>query len=144
MITSFSHIYYRVRDIDESIEWYTRHLDFKLLRKYSINGRVSCYLELGGVLLELTKAASEDELPGPNGERRLGLTTPDMDATLAKLQAAGVTVINEPFDARTFWGRQCVIRDINGYWISLREWQPPDGPTYPDWQPRHEGVVRLA
>jgi len=143
MFTSFSHLYYRVRDVDESIAWYTKHLGFRVLRKYSTNGRVSAYLELGGVLLEVGSAASPSDLPGPNGERRLGITTTDMDGDLAALRSNGVEVVDEPFDARTFWGRQCVIKDPNGYWISLREWNAPDGPHYADWQPKHEGVVRI-
>ena len=34
MITSFSHIYLPVRDVDEAIEFYTKNLNFRLLRKY--------------------------------------------------------------------------------------------------------------
>jgi hypothetical protein len=58
--------------------------------------------------------------------------------------AKGVEVSREPFDARTFWGKQAQIKDPSGYGISLREWAAPDDPYFPDWQPRHEGVERLA
>ena len=34
MFTGVSHIYYRVRDVEESIEFYTKNLGFTLLRKY--------------------------------------------------------------------------------------------------------------
>ncbi len=141
MITSFSHIYYRVRDVEESITFFTELLGFTLLRKYSNAGRVSGYLNLGNVLLEVTPAPPDMKL---EGERRIGLTVDDMDATLAALTAAGVEVAAPPFDARTFWGRQCVIKDPSGCWISLREWKSPDSPTFPDWQPKHEGMTRLA
>jgi lactoylglutathione lyase len=143
MITSFSHIYHRVRDLDESIDFYTRHLGFTLLRRYSTDGRESAYLRLGEVLLETSAARSPSDLPGPEGERRLGLTVIDLDAVMQDLKAAGIEVVQEAFPARTFWGRQAAIKDPNGYIISLREWRAPDNPQFPDWKPEQEGVVRL-
>ena len=144
MISSFSHIYHRVRDLDETIDFYTRNLGFKLLRKYEMNGRVSAYIELGGVLLELSEIPDPADLPGPDGERRLGLTVTDIDTVFAELKDKGVEIVQDPRDANTFWGRQGAIKDPSGYIVSLREWSAPDGPQYPDWQPRREGVHRLA
>jgi lactoylglutathione lyase len=145
-ITSFSHIYLPVNDVDESIEFYTQNLGFKLLRKYrmSADGNPSAYVELGDVLLELTK--SRTPLPrDPNQvESRIGLTVTDMDGVWADLMKKGVQSAREPFDARTFWGRQAQIKDPSGYGISLREWAEPDNPRFEGWQPRHEGAERLA
>ena len=144
MITSFSHIYHRVRDLDESIEFYTTRLGFYLLRRYTMDGRDSAYIGLADVLLEMSVARNPAELPGPEGERRLGLTVDDLDGVAASLRAAGVEFVQEPYAARTFWGRQAAIKDPSGYIISLREWRSPDGPRYEGWSPDHEGVVRLA
>jgi len=38
-----------------------------------------------------------------------------------------VPIAREPWDARTFWGRQAYIKDPSGYILSLREWRAPDG-----------------
>ena len=146
MFTSFSHIYLPVRDVEASIDFYTKNLGFRLLRKYRTGegGNASAYVELGEVLLELTQ--SQRPLPGDEGrvEARIGLTVTDMDAAMKELRAKGLPVEREPFEARTFWGRQAMIKDPSGYGISLREWEPPDGPRYDGWQPRHEGGTRLA
>ena len=146
MITGFSHIYLPVRDVDESIAFYTRRLGFKLLRKYRMTdgGNPSAYVELGEVLLELMQA--RQPTPGEEGrvEPRIGLTVTDMDEAMRDLKANGVQVEREPFDARTFWGRQAMIKDPSGYGISLREWHAPDNPHFDDWQPKHEGVSRIA
>jgi lactoylglutathione lyase len=146
MFTSFSHIYLPVRDVDQSIDFYTKNLGFRLLRKYRMGegGNVSAYLEIGDVLLELTQ--SRLPTPGDEGqvEPRIGITVTDMDEAIGDLKAAGVEVAREPYDARTFWGRQAMVKDPSGYGISLREWQAPDGPHYDGWQPKHEGVSRLA
>lgn len=143
MITGFSHIYHRLRDLDEGIEWYTKNLGFKLLRKFRMNGRDSAYVELDNVLLELSAASDPSQLPGPGGERRLGFRVNDIDAVFAQLKANGVEVLEDPRDARTFWGRQGAIKDPSGYVITLREWDDPDHPRFPHWQPKHDGVERL-
>jgi len=143
MIVSFSHINRLVRDLDESIDFYTTNLGFYLLRRYDRNGREGAYIGLGDVLFELGVAA---DMPAPteNNAGRLGLTVTDLDSVVAELRENGVGIVSEPEEMRTFDGRQAAIRDPNGYVIALREWRPPDGPHFADWQPRHEGVVRLA
>src|SRR6266511_1396099 len=108
MITGFSHIYHRVRDLDETIDFYTKNLGFRLLRKFVMNGRASAYVELDEVLLELGQADPET-LPGPGGERRLGFRASGIDEVFAQLKANGVEIVEEPRDARTFWGKQGAI-----------------------------------
>ena len=140
--TGISHIYLPSRDLDESIDFYTRHLGFRLLRKYRMNGRESAYVELGSILLELTPSDTTPDREGRT-ELRIGLAVPDVAAAIAELKANGVPVVREPWDARTFWGLQAQIQDPSGYLISLREWHDPDGTTYAGWTPRHEEVERL-
>jgi catechol 2,3-dioxygenase-like lactoylglutathione lyase family enzyme len=143
MITSFSHIYFRVRDIDETIDFYSKHFGFYLLRRYTVEGRESAYLGMGDVLLELS-VARDAGLPGEAGERRFGLTVTDLDELMTRLKAANVGIVQDTFEARTFWGRQAAIKDPSGWIVSLREWRQPDNPRFPGWQPNSEGVVRLA
>ena len=146
MFTGFSHIYLPVRDVDESIRFYSENFGFRLLRKYqtSAGGAPSAYLELGEVLLELTKARGALPADSDSVEPRIGLTVPDMAAAWSALMERGAVPVREPYDARTFWGRQAQVKDPNGYGISLREWAEPDNPHFEAWEPRHEGVTRLA
>jgi catechol 2,3-dioxygenase-like lactoylglutathione lyase family enzyme len=143
-ITGLSHVYLKVRDVDEAIDFYTSNLGFRLLRKYTVRGMLAAYVELGGILLELGTIRDTTLLPGPDGERKLGLRTTDIDAIFAQLRRNGVNVLEEPRPANTFWGRQGAIKDPSGYIITLREWEAPDSPSYADWEPRHEYVSRLA
>ena len=143
MIQGFSHVYLPSRDVDEAIAFYTQKLGFKLLRKYTTNGRLSAYVELGRILLELSTSTTTPSTDG-RSELRIGLIVDDMDRTLTELRAKGVEVAREPWAAMTFWGRQAQIRDPSGWLISLREYRSPDGPTFPDWQPDQPDVVRLA
>ncbi len=143
MIKNISHIYLPCRDVDESIAFYTQNLGFKLLRKYTTNGRLSAYIELGQILLELTPSTTTPSTDG-RSELRIGLVVDDMERTLTELRARSVEVAREPWAAMTFWGHQAQIRDPSGYLISLREYRAPDGPTFQDWQPDQPGVVRLS
>lgn len=142
MIENISHIYLPVRDVEESIDFYTQKLGFNLLRQWAIDGRGSAYLEKGGVLVELTRSENTPSVDG-RPELRLGLAVPDMDATLDALRGQGVEVVREPWEAMTFWGRQAQIRDCNGYLLSIREWRDPDGPQFAGWKPVHDNVTRM-
>jgi catechol 2,3-dioxygenase-like lactoylglutathione lyase family enzyme len=146
MVTSFSHVIYPVKSIDDTVEFYTKNLGFKLLRRYSSSlGRESAYLNLGDVLLELMQSPTAAE-PAADGrlQNRIGLTVTNLDAVLAELTKRGVEIAIEPYEARTFWGRQASIKDPSGYGVSLREWQAPDHPSFDGWQPRHEGMTRTG
>lgn len=143
MIESFSHIYLPVRDVDESIEFYTQKLGFYLLRKYTTNSNLAAYVGLNGLLLEFSVSGNTPSVDG-RSELRIGLIVDDLDATLAELQEKGVKVGREPWQAATFWGRQAQIMDPSGYRISLREYRAPDNAYFKDWEPEQESVVRLA
>jgi catechol 2,3-dioxygenase-like lactoylglutathione lyase family enzyme len=143
MIVGFSHINRTVRSLDTAIEFYTKNLGFYLLRRYIRNGREGAYIGLGDVLFELGVDPDLD-VAKLGVAARLGLVVTDVDAVVAELRSKGVEVVEEPAEMRTFNGRQAAIRDPDGYVIALREWRAPDGPHYAGWQPRHEGVIRLA
>jgi catechol 2,3-dioxygenase-like lactoylglutathione lyase family enzyme len=143
MIIGVSHINRPVRDLDETIEFYTKNLGFYLLRRYRRNEWEGAYIGIGDVLLEL--GASPDAMSRATGiVGRLGLTVSDLDEVLADLRKKGVEIVEEAAEMRTFNGRQAAIRDPNGYTIALREWRAPDGPHFADWQPRDEQMKRLA
>ena len=145
MFSSFSHIYHPVRNLEESIDFYVNKLGFYMLRRYSSGpGRESCYVGLGGVLLELGTGNPPEPPADGRPLMRLGLTVSDLDAAMEDLKKKGVEIAIEPFEARTFWGRQGAIRDPNGYGISLREWRRGDGPYFEGWQPTSEGMVRTG
>ena len=143
IITGYSHINLPVNDMDTSIAFYTETLGFSLLRKWSVNDRVSAYVCFQDILLELTTPSRPTPADEDRTETRMGFTVDDLDSALDAFRTAGVTIAREPWDAQTFWGRQAYIVDPSGYILALREWLAPDGPNYPDWKPAHEGVVRL-
>jgi catechol 2,3-dioxygenase-like lactoylglutathione lyase family enzyme len=143
IITGYSHINLPVQDMAESIVFYTEILGFSLLRKWNVNGKEAAYVCFQGILFELTTPSRPAPADEDRTETRLGFTVNNLDAALDAFRKAGVTIAREPWDAQTFWGRQAYIVDPSGYILALREWRAPDGPSFTDWVPAHEGVVRL-
>jgi catechol 2,3-dioxygenase-like lactoylglutathione lyase family enzyme len=132
----------RVRDLDESIRFYTDNLGFHLLRKYkfTLDGLPMAYVGLNDILIEMFEAGPGEHL----NHVSFGLTVTNLDAAMNSLRERGIPIVRENFSPRSFWGRQAGIDDPSGHGVSLREWHAPDGPSYPDWQPRYEGGERLA
>ena len=77
---------------------------------------------------------------GPEGVERptlylFGLAVDNLDEALKVVQVHGGEIVRPIWNARTFWGRQAVIKDPGGQQIALREWRAPDGPHFQGWQP---------
>jgi predicted enzyme related to lactoylglutathione lyase len=126
-VNNVSHILYPVNDVARSIEFLSRTLGLFVQERGS-----TTYLGCGDTLLEVVQAQPGRE---PATLYAVGLAVDDLDAALVELRAQGVELVREPWNARTFWGRQAVIRDPGGANIALREWRLPDGPHFDGWHP---------
>lgn len=147
MIKRVDHVHVVAKDMGQSIDFYTRVLGFRLVRRLEFGPpdrrRQLSYVGLGDMLLELVQPSHEGEFLGTEA-RPLGLAVDDLDSTVAQLKSSGVEVVSEPATAFSFGGRQAVIRDPSGLAIELREWDPADLPPNPDWEPERSDVVRLS
>jgi predicted enzyme related to lactoylglutathione lyase len=127
---NISHVIYPVVDPEKSIAFLTGMLGFYEQRRGEV-----IYAGLGDTLLELV---DDKSLPGPAEAMApyvFGLAVANLDEALAEVEKAGIEVIRPPWQARSFWGRQAVIKDPGGRGIALREWRPPDGPHFNAWTP---------
>ena len=107
------HVSLTVRDVDKSIEFYSKGLGLKLLRISVLNpspGTVykNAYLYSDNFLLEIITAESAATRPqspdtwqktmrGSIGITHLGMRVRNLDAAISRLKAAGATMIGEPF-----------------------------------------------
>jgi len=108
------HVSLTVRDVDKSIEFYSKGLGLKLLRVSVLNpspGTVykNAYLYSDNFLLEIITAESGAAQPqspdtwqktmrGSIGITHLGMRVRDLDVAISRLKAAGATMIGEPFE----------------------------------------------
>ena len=107
------HVSLTVRDVDKSIEFYTKALGMKLLRKSEVKPTpdtkyVNAFVYNDHFFLELipaeTSAVEQQQRPttfttamrGTIGITHLGVRVKDLDAAVAKMKAAGATTIDQP------------------------------------------------
>ena len=120
------HFAYAVSDMDRSIEFYTQVLGLKLLSNNFDEAHQEKYafLELEGANLELVQALEyplEPQAARPPYCPHLALSTDDMDATLAMIEARSIPVVKGPLEipGEVKW---IYLRDPDNNVIEFVEW----------------------
>jgi catechol 2,3-dioxygenase-like lactoylglutathione lyase family enzyme len=115
MITmGMDHVSLTVRDVDKSVEFYTKGLGLKLLRVSVLNPSPdtqfkNAYMYSDNLLLELITAADSATQPPPPtswqnslrssiGITHLGVRVKNLENAMTKLEAAGAHKIGGPFE----------------------------------------------
>ena len=122
------HTMIRVLDEGRSLAFYGA-LGFDERRRARVGGDTATVIFLGlpgdGARLELTLNDGRAE-PYEQGEAygHIALTTPDLDAELARLAGLGIEPEKPPYASRPGGSRICFVRDPDGYRIELIERRP--------------------
>ncbi|HEY9266860.1 MAG TPA: VOC family protein [Mycobacterium sp.] len=126
-MTTFS-VRYIVDDVDEAVEFYTRHLRFELVMR---PGPGFAMLRSGGLRLLLNapdggggagQRLSGGQRPEPGGWNRFQVEVEDLDATVESLRGGGVAFRGDIIQGRG--GRQILAVDPSGNPVELFEPQP--------------------
>jgi catechol 2,3-dioxygenase-like lactoylglutathione lyase family enzyme len=103
-MTHFDHVAFQVSDLDRSLEFYADKLGFTLVSR-AVNPREQeayAFLALGDLRLELIQLRHPTPLTRPDPQPpycpHLAIATSDMAQTLARLYAAGVTILRGPLE----------------------------------------------
>ena len=114
----YLHAMIRIRDVEQSLRFYTELLELKLIRKnHYPEDAFSLYFlatEQGEPEIELTH--NHDDRDYSNGDNfgHLAFRVSDIYATCHKLQDGGVTILYPPRD-----GRMAFVKDPSGISIEL-------------------------
>ena len=114
----------RVRDLEASVEFYTKVLGMTVLARDSIEATKGVVVDLGSEgsahPLELNYYAEGSPFARPfaPGEEldHLGFKVADLDQAVEEAASAGYPVVQE---VRTGTSRWVYLRDPNGIWIEL-------------------------
>ncbi|MCZ4282037.1 lactoylglutathione lyase [Kiloniella laminariae] len=124
----FLHTMLRVRDLEKSIDFYSRHLGMKLLRKsdYPSGEFTLAFLGYGdednNTVLELTHNWGQDkDYDLGTGFGHLALGIPDIYTTCAELEKEGVVISRAPGPMKHGTTVIAFIEDPDGYKIELIE-----------------------
>ncbi len=121
--TTAAVVRYQVRDVERSIDFYTRHLGFRVTQKA---GAVFATVSRGDLHLLLSGPASSGSRPMPDGRRqepggwnRIVLYVDSLDSALGTLKAAAARIRNEVEAGPG--GKQVQVEDPDGNPIELHE-----------------------
>lgn len=124
----FLHTMIRVKDLDRSLDFYTRLLGMKLLRKQDYPGGeftlafVGYGEEKDHTVIELTHNWGQEEPYGlGNGFGHLAIGVPDIYGTCAQLGQEGVKIPRPPGPMKHGSTVIAFIEDPDGYKIELIE-----------------------
>lgn len=124
-ITGLGHVAIKVADLDKSLDFYVNKLGFpEMMRLRKDDGSVwLVYLRITDEqYLEVFPGAETDRAPGwnANGMNHLCLTVDDIDDVIARIEAAGLTLLL-PLKTAIDGNRQAWLEDPDGNRIELME-----------------------
>jgi len=127
---SYLHTMIRVKNLEESVKFYTELLGMKELRRNDVpDGKYTLVFvgygdEKAHTVLELTYNYGVDEYEQGTAFGHLALGVPDIYATCESLRKAGAKIAREPGPVK--FGKTVIafIEDPNGYKIELIERKP--------------------
>jgi catechol 2,3-dioxygenase-like lactoylglutathione lyase family enzyme len=112
---------YMVDDVQDSIDFYTKHLGFEVRMSAApafadvIRGNLR--LLLSGPTSSAGRPMTDGEKPGPGGWNRIHFVVDDLDAEVARLTEAGLPFRNEMVKGPG--GSQILLLDPSGNVIEL-------------------------
>ena len=118
---------YMVNDVQESIDFYSRMLDFELLTNFAPafadmrRGRLR--LLLAGPKSSAGRPMPDGATPGPGGWNRIHFIVDDVDKEVTRLREAGATFRNDIVEGPG--GKQILLEDPSGNVVEL--FQPAGG-----------------
>jgi len=122
---SLIHTCYRITDIDRSVAFYEA-LGFEEkgripIREEAVNVFMGLPDDGPEPRLELTYNFGVDSYEIGTGYGHIAITTPDLDAALARLSEQGIEPERPPYTVREGGSRLCFVRDPDGYRIEIIE-----------------------
>jgi predicted enzyme related to lactoylglutathione lyase len=114
---------YMVDNVDDAIDFYTKTLGFEVLSSaapaFADVQRGNLRLLLSGPKSSAGRPMTDGEQPAPGGWNRIHFIVDDLDAEVARLNAAGASFRNEMVEGPG--GKQILLIDPSGNFIELFE-----------------------
>jgi catechol 2,3-dioxygenase-like lactoylglutathione lyase family enzyme len=121
MADEYVNVRYIVRDVDESIAFYTTHFGFELLSSaapaFADVARGRLRLLLSGPTSSGGRALPDGRVPEPGGWNRIHLVVDDIDSVVAQLRATGLVLRSDIVSGPG--GQQVVVDDPDGNPIEI-------------------------
>jgi catechol 2,3-dioxygenase-like lactoylglutathione lyase family enzyme len=114
-------IRYLVKDVEASIEFYTKHLDFELIEKmgpaFAIVEKDHLSLWLSGPQTSAARPMPDGSTPVPGGWNRFVIEVANIKALVSTMKDAGISFRNEIISGPG--GKQILVEDPSGNPIEI-------------------------
>ncbi|MDE1820613.1 MAG: VOC family protein [Euryarchaeota archaeon] len=121
----FSHTSITVRNMDESLKFYTKGLGLDMERRREIpenHAEIAFVREpASGMRIELTWWKDKKELTEGDQLDHLAFEVPDLEEAIRALELHGAKLAKAPYQLQGGSGRIAFVHDPNGIWIELLE-----------------------
>ena len=121
MATPHVNVRYMVNDVQQSVDWYTKHLGFSLLSNaapaFADVERGALRLLLSGERSSAGRVMPDGAKPAPGGWNRFELVFDDLQAEVDRLRGEGVRFRNDIVTGPG--GAQILVEDPSGNVIEL-------------------------
>lgn len=121
----FSHTSITVKDMEESLRFYTRGLGLEFERRREIpeNKAEIAFVRdpATGMRVELTWWREKKELVEGDLLDHLAFEVPSLEQAIGHLQKEGGKLVKEPYALKGGSSRIAFVQDPNGIWIELLE-----------------------
>ena len=121
MTTHHVNVRYMVNDVQQSVDWYTKHLGFSPISNaapaFADIERGALRLLLSGEKSSAGRPMPDGAQPAPGGWNRFELVFDDLESEVAKLRAAGLKFRNDIVKGPG--GSQILLEDPSGNVIEL-------------------------
>ena len=112
---------YIVKDVDEAVEFYTSHLDFRLEQQFgpaiAILEREGFQLLVSGPKASASRPMPDGSQPAPGGWARVQISVDDIEFVVSRLRQDGVQFKNDIIDGPG--GKQILCLDPSGNVVEL-------------------------
>lgn len=112
-----------VKDMEESIRFYTENLGLKLVRRIDIpeNNAEIAFLKDGETPYRIELTHWRDKRDYTEGDQldHLALETDDIDRAVTELRRKGVNIAKEPYTLSASKSRIAFVTDPNDIWIEI-------------------------
>ncbi len=112
---------YIVNDVDEAVEFYTSHLDFRLEQQFgpaiAILEREGFQLLVSGPKASASRPMPDGSQPAPGGWARVQISVDDIEFVVSRLRQDGVQFKNDIIDGPG--GKQILCLDPSGNVVEL-------------------------
>ena len=112
---------YIVNDVDDAVEFYTSHLDFRLEQQFgpaiAILEREGFQLLVSGPKASASRPMPDGSQPSPGGWSRIQIAVDDIESVVSRLKQHGVQFKNDIIDGPG--GKQTLCLDPSGNVVEL-------------------------